>query len=252
MKISKLNLKYLINIDNYISKKDITLLFLLLVLAIIPPAISGNPNSNMGEKFIYIVNNPLSNILFFIGIIIIIINIKKNICYNELLYARYDNYKQMISCGIKSIIISVINFYTAFIVVAIAGSILFCLGNYQFDIYDKYNISMMFYILFKYIKNFLIYEFVSIIIFILSFFIKKQSVKFIFLLLLFLFYFLNFTNFKINHFYQIPILFQTHLLSTNYISFYIEFIISTIYLIFLYVIEKLIFILAIKKKVFLN
>lgn len=252
MKKNKIKLKYLFNMDNYISKKDITMLFLLLVIGVLPTMVSGNPNFNSSEKLLSLLCDSLYNLIFFLGVILIMINIRKHICFNECFYARYNNSKDMISYGIKYLCVSVVIYYLSFIIVAIAGSIFYSLGCYQFSIYEKYNIPIIYYIIFKCAKNLILYLLVSNIIFVLSFAIRNRYLKYILSAILFVLFFLNFNEYEIRHFYQIPIFFQTHITSFNYISLYTEIIVYFIYILILSLFFKFIFNLSSKKKVFIQ
>lgn len=244
----KIKLKNLVNLDNYLSKKENKLLFLIIILAVFPSTVSGMQNMNLWDKLIVTIENPIANIMFFLGIIIIILNIKKRICYNEMFYFRFHNQKELLINGIRTVALAVSIFYTVFIFVALAGSSFLCLGNYELNVYEKYGVAMPVYILFKYIKNGIIYVIISTIIFMLSNVIIKKHLKYILVLLLFVFFFLPYESWNISHFYQIPIFFQAYLLNTNFISFYTEIIVLLIYIFLLLPLSKLIFNCSIKRK----
>ena len=248
MKINKIKIKNLVNSDNYFSKKENKLLFLIIILAVLPPTVSGMQNMNLWDKLIVTIENPLANIMFFLGIIIIILNVKKRICYNEMFYFRFNNQKELLINGIRTVAIAVSIYYTIFILISLAASSFLCLGNYELSVYEKYSVAMPVYILFKYIKNEIIYVIISTIIFILSNLIIKKYLKYILVLLLLVFFFLPYENWHISHFYQIPIFFQAYLLNTNFISFYNEIIVLLIYIFLLLALSKLIFNYSIKRK----
>ena len=73
----KIKLKNLVNLDNYLSKRESKLLFLIIILAVLPSSLFGVQNMNLWDKLITIIANPITNIMLFLGIIIIILNIKK-------------------------------------------------------------------------------------------------------------------------------------------------------------------------------
>lgn len=248
MKKNKIKLKNLVNLDNYISKKESKLLFLIIVLSVLPSTLSGMQNMNLWDKLIVTIENPIANIMLFIGIIIIILNVKKSICYNEMFFFRFNNQKEMLINGIRTLIVAISIYYTVFILVALGASSFFCIGNYQLGIYEEYNIAIPIYILFKYFKNGTIYIITSIIIFMFSNWAIKKHVKCIILLLIFSFFCIPFENWSISHFYQIPIFFQAYLLGTNFMSFYTEIIVFLIYIFFISSVSKLIFNSSIKRK----
>lgn len=252
MKTNRIKMKYLINIDNYISKKDNKLLFLIGMLAVIPSILSGEQNMNLWEKLILIIHNPIANILFYIGTIIIVLCVRRRICFNELFFSRYSNYKEMIINGIKSISLATAVFYTIFIFIALAASTFFCIGNYNIGIYDKYNISIVIYLAFIYIKNVLIYSIISSLIFMLSIFITKKQIQYFLLFLTFLFFGLSYKNNDVAHFYQISVLFQSYLINNNYVSFYTEIVVSAIYVTLIILISRLLFNHYIKRKITLE
>ena len=154
----------------------------------------------------------------------------------------------MLINGIKPVIIAVSIFYTVFILIALITSSFLCLGNYKLGVYEKYNVAMPIYLLFKYIKNETIYVIISTIIFLFSNLIIKKYVKYLLLLLLFSFFCFPYENWAISHFYQIPIFFQAYLLDTNFISFYTEIIVFFIYVFLLVLFSKFIFNCSIERK----
>ncbi len=235
MKNKSLKIKYLINLDNYISSKDNMLLFLFIVMAVMPPILSGFQTSNLWDRLLTTIQNPITNVLFFSGLTIIIVNVKKNICYNEIFFSRFHNYKDLIITGVITVFVATLIYFIAFIILAIAGSTIFSIGNYKVITYEKYNISIFLYILFILIKNGTTYIMISIILFLLSFLIKKKLIKHILLLFILLLFFIPYNNITITHFYQILIPFQGYILNSNYATLYIEIIDSILYIILLFV-----------------
>ena len=252
MKKNRINIRNLVNLDNYFSKKEIKLLFLVVILAVFPSSFSGVSNMNLWDKFITVLENPIANIMFFLGITFIILKITQNICYNVLFYFRFNNQRNLIINGIKSVVIAVLLFYITFILVSLAASVFLCLGNYKLGMYEKYNIPMFIYMLFKIIKNGIVYLFISIIIFMIFNLRIKKWVKYLVLLFLFLFFFLPYGNWSITHFYQLPIFFQAYLLDTYFMSFYLEMAIFLIYVVFLMLFSKFIFNYSVTRKNFLE
>lgn len=251
MKNSMFKIKYLFNIENYISKRDYIFLFLVAILAVITSAFSGYHNLNLWDRLIETMQNPLTNILVFIGIILIILNVEKNICYNYLFSSRFRNNVDLIKVGILFIISSVMLFYLVFFILAFAGSIFSSLGNYTIGLYEKYNISSFIYIIFRFIRNILIYVEISILFFLL-FYLKKRFINFFALLFTIVGYFLSYSNILVNHFYQIPFFFQAYLTNTDFRSFYIEFIVSLIYIFILKIFLRVTYNYCIKRRNVLN
>lgn len=248
MKKNRIHIKNLVNLDNYFSKKEIKLLFLVIVLAVLPSIFSGVQNMNLWDKFITVLENPIANIMFFLGIVFIVLKINQNICYNALFYFRFSNQRNLIINGIKSVTIAVLIFYITFIFVSVAASVFLCLGNYKLGMYQEYNIPIFIYVLFKFIKNGIVYLFISTIIFMIFNLQIKKWIRYFVLLFLLLFFFLPYENWIISHFYQIPIFFQAYLLDTHYMSFYLEMVIFLIYVFLIMSFSKLIFNYSVKRK----
>lgn len=248
MRSKKIELKYLINFDNYISKRDSTLLFLMTILAVIPTLLSGNQNSNLWERLINTIQSPLANVMFFSGLIIIMLSVKKHICYNELFFSRFSNCRELIIYGLWTIAVATTIFYIVFVLLALAGATFFSFGNYDFGIYEKYNMSMAIYIFFTIIKNIIIYVTLSIILFLFSNLIRKKIIKYFLLFLMVGFYFFPYENKIVCHFYQIPLFFQAHILGTNFKAFYTESIIFFIYIFILCLVSIILFNYCTKRK----
>ncbi len=248
MKNNFLKVKYLINFDNYISKKNTNLLLLISFLAILPFIFSSYQSTNLWERFVVILQDSFANFLFFIEIFIIILNIKRYICYNELFYMRFSSSKDLVLCGLKVVFIAVLLFYLIFSLFALAGSSFFSLENYSFGMYEKYNINISFYILFLLVKNTIIYILVASSIYLMSFIIKKNIIKYILSFIGCALYFVPYEEFAIKHLYKVPILFQDYLLGIDCSSFLIETIITLIYIFVIVVIGFILYKISIKRR----
>lgn len=247
MKKSNIRLKYLMNIDSFIPKKEYTLLFLISILAIIPPILSGYQSSNFLQRLLNVIESPLSNILFFLEIIILTNCILMRVCYNPLFLSRYTTYKDLIKNGVLTIIISTIILYLSFFLVASAGSIIFSFGNYQLSIYEQYHINIIFYIIFKLIKNIVIYSIISVFILYIFIYFKNIIPKCCIIVLNIACFFISPSK-SITRIFKAPILFQNYLIAINYSSFYLEITTFILYVICLILILQLLYGFMIKRK----
>ena len=249
MKNKSLQAKYLINFDNYISKKDINTLLLISFIAILPSILTGYNTSNLWERFIIVLQNPLANFLFFLEVLIIILNIKKHICYNELFYMRFSSIKGAIKSGLRATLIAVLSFYLIFSLFVLAGSSFFALENYSFTMYEKYNIQIYIYILFLLFKNITIYILISSLIYLGSFIIRKNFFKYILLFIQLVLYFIPYKKLKVKYLYQVPIFFQNYLLGINCQSFFFEIGLTLFYIFIILILCFILYKISIKRKV---
>lgn len=235
------------NLNSFVTKKTYTSIFLICIMAIIPSVLSGIQGANVWERLLNVIESPLSNVIFFLSLIILISSIIKNVCYNHFFLSRYSTYEELVKNGLAAIIISTIILYCSFFIIAIASSFLFSFGNYQISLYENYHINILFYLIFKLIKNSCIYTIASSFIFLIFIYLKNDIIKFLIIILNVIFFFIK-PSFIIDRIFKIPSLFQNYLISLNYLSFYLEFVVFIVYILILLIILRLLYKLIIKRK----
>lgn len=247
MKLISFNkIKKQTNFENYLSKGQSKLLLLLCLIGIIPPALSSTTNTNVFEKFITIIENPFSNIIFLISTSILVYNIIINYCYNINIYTRCTSQKQLIKQGMYKTLISVIMIYIIFMILSLSASILFSFGNYQLIEYEKYKIPIIYYLIFKLLKNITIYCLVGTLIYLLFLIIKKNLNKVLIILFLILTFF--FSRNEVTRIIEMPLVFSGYLINTIYSSFLLEILTFVLYSVFSIVIVESIYYFLVNKR----
>lgn len=222
-----LSLKSKFDYSNFLSKNTNLLLFLILFIGVIIPALSGRIGSNVYDKFLYISSSVFFNLM--LGLCNVILIHKIIIFYhNTIFYTRYNNSKELLSDIIKTSVFSLIGVYVTGIVLAMAGSIIFCFSNFQMIKYNYYNLPVLIYILYLVIKNCIIHCLISIFGVLIVYKYSNNIVKILFLIILVLPYFLP-TISKVNNLKEIPILHYYYYQCIQYPSFLYEILISILY-----------------------
>lgn len=169
----KLSLKINSIIDFYYNSKKSLFIFLLLLIGVMIPSFSGNVPSNIWLRFNYILSSKIFNYFISIASFIFVLNYleKSN---NYFFIVRFNNKKKILLKNIKEVIICSLYFCILSILLVLSGAIVFCKGNFEIIIYEKFNISIIYYLIFK-IIYFLIYYIGYNLIFYLLILSKKNN-----------------------------------------------------------------------------
>ncbi len=228
-------------INYYFERKNSLLIFLLLLIGVLIPALSGSPSNNFWYRLFSILNSPFLNFMYFsaIGLNSIYISSELSKSYNVV--NRYSNYKNLITSFVKDVIITTIILSIATIVLSISGAILFSFGNITMIQHPYYNFPIVIYIIFYIIRFFLFTCILTSIVYLLSLLFNKISS--IIIILVFSSFFMILPEFlsDVNHFYNMPLLFYYYFLQIHYSTIFLEIICSILQFFMLLLVYKIIY-----------
>ena len=236
-----------VDINNYLDRNNGLLVFLLLFIGTLIPSISGYLGTNMWEKLLYIISNPVFNTMLFISIGFIILKSSIKLSQNYFYVCRYPHYKIMIKNNIKTIIVLIIFISIISIILALAGAVVFSLGNISLEQHSKYNISIIIYILFRLFRGMVFNCFIGIDFYCLYLLFQKNVYRLFVILSSFLCFLLPNLQ-EVKHFYNLPFIYHYYFMNVEYSSFFLEIICSLLYGLILIFLTKLIYKLASKNK----
>lgn len=234
---------------NYLlSKKDIMLTFLLILLGIAIPVISGTPETNFWYRLYVILKHPFTNTLFSLAIGFSIVYIFSYYTREYNVILRLSDYKKVIKKMATDICFYIGFFLLIYLILAMAGAILFCLGNYQMIDHPDYGVPIILYIIFYLFRMFAFLSITSFSIYMIFLVLKKGWTTIIFILNSLLICLLPDKVERIDHFYQLPLLYHYYLFDVRYQSFLLELICSILELLLLFIILEVLYRLIVKKK----
>lgn len=236
----------LINVNNYLRNKSSLLIFLLLIMGNLIPLLSGL-SGGFFENLLKVLHNSYFNMFLFLAAGLSVINMRSIFSKKYDFVIRNTNYKKIINDFMIEIILSTIIIYITSFILACAFSVLFCLENYDTFNYSNYNINVLCYLVFLIIKSLLLFCLVNVIIYLLSNVFKKNVT--LLLVLIFSLGFLMLSSDKmILNIYDFPLFYHYYFLNTNYVTFILEILCTSLQLIILYVINYLTYKIVIRKK----
>ncbi len=238
-----------LKINNHLNQKNILLIYLLILLGVLIPTLSGNVNHNFWYRLFNIQNSSFFNMMLFFAIGLNTIYYISECLKSYDFIIRYQNFKQMINIFIKDIIIFTIYFSFIALILSISGAILFSFGNFQIINHSFYNFSIIYYIIFFFIRSLIISSLINVLLFLLFIKFNKFTNLLIIIINSSLFMFISIGKLKVPHFYNMPILLHYYYIPTLYTDFLLELICSILEVILLIGIIKVIYsIFSCKKK----
>lgn len=234
-------------LNNLLNRKHNLIIFLLILIGVIVPSVSGNPFATLYEKIYAILTNPLFNFFFFLAVGISCIYAKCEFSKSYNLISRVGNYKKFIKENIKYIFIETIFWYIIAIILSLSGAFLLCLGEYGLVNHPNYDFNILYYLIFFCIRGSVIAGLVNVIIYLISNFLKNKFTIVLLLALNILFLIVTKQN-TINNFYNMSILYHNYFLNINYVSFLLEVLCTFLECTLLLMIKKFMFKVIISKK----
>lgn len=244
----KCNIEFFVcKLNYYFQKKNSLLIFLLILVGVILPTVSGSVGISFFEKLYRIITNQFFNMFFILACGLGIIYIKNEYTKSYNFISRTKDYKQLIKDFIKDIVLVTSFLYCIAIVLSVAGACIFCFGNYEFVTHPTYDFNIIFYLVFFLIRSIVISSIINIIIYLFSCIFKNKISLF-----LILFSSVIFTNLVpakvVYHFYDMNILYHYYFLSVEYSSFWVEIICSSLEILLLLMLGNFIYKIIISKK----
>lgn len=180
------------------------------------------PTLNFWYSLNYSFNNPLTNKLFFLLIIINTIKYNKEFKTDYYLLNRLGTYENKIKYDLVSIVyIAIISFFV-FVIFNLSFSFLGSGNNYNMINYRYYDILIISYFIFNIIRYFLYTLIIASITYLLSTLTnKKVSINCIILLTFVILLPIN-EKAPIEHLYNMPIIFISYLETYKYSSLFLE------------------------------
>lgn len=225
------------------------LVYLLILLGVIFGFISIlNDNNNFFILFLQTLTSMIGNLFLFFALYIVSKRTSDQYFHNYNYVIRNKNYKKNFKENIKIITFNVLYFYLIYTLLIVSISLIFSIDGKSIIIYNKYNINILLYDIFVFVKNGIILSLIFRIISILNSLNNKNINIFLIILNLIMFTLTNYNNI-IYHFYNMSVIPHNYILNNlNFSSFYID-IISTVLMIFiLLIIENILFDFIVKKR----
>lgn len=238
----------LLKINYQFNKKKYLLIFLLLLLGVLLPTLSGTKSYNFWNRLYNILNNPVYNMMLFISVGINLIYLAGDMKSNYMIISRYGDLKLINKKFIEDIIIFTVYLIFISFILAIASSVLFSFGDIKMINHPLYDIPMVIYILFFFLRSIILASIVNSIIFLVYTLFNKIITIIIVLINSSYFMINNVSSSSIAHFYNMHLLFHNYYTYVNYNSFFLEIIISIMEIIIMFIINNIIFNIAVRKK----
>ncbi len=235
-----------VKFNYYFSKKNTLLIFLLILVGCLIPTLSGSESFNFWYKLLNILRNPIFNMLFFIAVGLNVIYLISDFSKSYEIISRYQNVRKNIDKNKKDIFIYTIYISFISLLIAISGAIIFSFGD--FAMLKYYNLPIIYYIIFYFIRNSIIAGIINVIIYYLFMILKKISITILILLNSLLFTLLPISSSVIKHFYNMKLLYHYYFLETYYETFFLEIICSLLEILILVFFSKIIYSFIIKKR----
>lgn len=244
--ISSMNLK-IKQYNSYFERKNSLLVFLLILLGVLIPTLSGTPTNNFWYRLNAIMTDNFYNMMLFISIGINTIYYSNELTKNMNAIVRYKDYRDLVGKFIQDIFWVTIYLYVIGFLVAIAGAILFCFGDFSILNHQYYNISLPIYIFILFLRGCILNLIINSIIYLILIYFNKYISTTIILILGGL-YFTVPAHAMVTHFYNMPLIYHYYFIGTIFSSIILEVVCSLIEIFILYMLYKILFNIATCKK----
>lgn len=235
-------------INYYFDNKSNLLVFLLLLLGVLIPALSGSSTTNFWSRLYSILNSPIFNFMYFVAVGLNVIHISSELSKSYNVVNRYSNYKTLVKNFVRDIVITTIILSIVATILSISGAILFSFGNVSVIKHPNYDIPIVVYIVFFIIRGCIFACIVNSIIYLLSLLLDKIGVIIIILFSSCLFMITPIFYNDIQHFYNMPLLYHHYFLSIQYTTMFLEIICSVLQFFLLMIVYNLIYKFVATKK----
>jgi hypothetical protein len=235
--------------NSFFEKRSSLLIFLLLVLGVLIPTLSGSPTYNFWYKLFTILTSPFFNMMFFLAIGINVIYISSEFSKSYNIINRYTSYRKLVKNFIGDIVFTTIILLLVASILSIAGAVLLSFGDLSMINHPYYNIPMLFYIIFYIVRSCIFACIINAVVYQLLIILKDFATIILFLIINSLFMLLPNGILEISHFYNMPLLYHYYFSSVQYSSLFLEMICSSLEFLILLIIYKLFFkIVTLKKR----
>ncbi|MEE0699386.1 MAG: hypothetical protein U0M66_02190 [Bacilli bacterium] len=214
----------LLKVNQLFKRKNNVLIFLLILMGVALPTLSGSLYYGFFQKLMQILTNSYFNMFFFIASGLNIIYMRSEFTNSYNLVSRISNYKMLIKSFVKDIIVGTVLLYLVSFVLASSGAIIFSFGNHQLFNHPVYGVNVLYYLLFYILRALVFASVVNVIIYLLSNLLKSKLTMVIILVFGIMFMIVPFRN--VTHFYEMSVFYHDYFLSTSYQSFSLEIICS--------------------------
>lgn len=237
-----------LTLEAFFRQKRNLLVYLLLFLGVLLPALSGSDNYNFWYRIYYILISPFYNAMFYLAIGISTIYMIGEFSKSYTIASRCSDYRAFIKNNMKSIIVQIMYLFVVSFILVIAGAIFFSFNNFGMINHPDYALPIIYYILVYLIRSFLFCSLVTLILYLLFLVVKKVGATVLVLINSSCFYLLLFDVPLVKHFYNMPLLYQYYYGAFHCSTFGLEIICSTLEFIILYIIYKIISRIVLIKK----
>lgn len=235
-------INYIDKINYYFSYKYASILFIIMILGVLVPAISVSSIYNYWDRIYFIFNNRLIYSLYFLSIssfvfYSVFINIK-----NPYLFNRYCKYDRFLKFLFKDFNIVFCFSFLLFLIITFAFAFLASSNDFSFISHFVYDLPLPLYLLFYIVRTFLIMKLINDILCYI-FLIYGKRVFYCFIIIFNLYFFLLPLKNKICSILeglQIPYLFVSKIYTSFYLELICSIIVITIFLIIKYLLKKLV------------
>lgn len=233
--------------QQYLKKEQNLLIFIILFIGVMIPALSGGDNFNFWIRLDSILKNSYFHLLLFLALCLnSLLNLEEFLKKYEIL-SRFENYEHVLRILCKKIIISSLYLFFLSMILAISGAWIFSLGDRNLVMLDNYNIYLSTYILFFMIRMAILTILMNLIVFIIGVRFRKTGVVG-FAFLNALFFLIPISNDTyISHFYNLFLFPQAYFVNVNYSSFLLEIVCSIIEIFILFLICRILYYIFIKR-----
>ena len=241
--------KYKITKLNYFfSKKSNIIIFLLLLLGVLIPTLSGSSDTNLWKKLFSIISNPFFNSMYFISIGLNVIYMTSEHSKNYNIISRYKSYHNMVYDFINDIIVYTVYLAIISLILAISGAILLSFGNISMVSHPDYSIPLIIYIVIFFIRNTILSCLINIFLYLLFLRIGKYLTTLIVLLNSSLFFLLPNNGRIISRFYKLFLIPHYYYSYNAYSNLYVETICSILLIMIILTSLSIIIKIILKKK----
>jgi len=235
-------------INNWFNKKNNILIFLVILIGVLIPVLSGTPTHNIYMNLYRIITSPMFQMLFFFACSINVVYLKSEFSQNYNIMTRYSSYPKLMKEFLKDILILTVYLNLIAIILALAGAIIFSFGDTEWIFHSSYNIPMLVFIIFVLMRFILFSAIIHGIGYMIMLKMSKVGMIIWTIIQGSLFYIAPSLSKSIVHFYELPLLPQYYLTKVTYGSFWLEIICTCLYFCILYGIFQMIYHLAKRRK----
>ncbi len=225
------------------------LAYILIVLGVIAGYISIlKDNYNFFILFLQTLTSMIGNLFLFFALYIVSKRTSEQYFQNYNYIIRNINYKKNFKENIKSIIFNVLYFYLLYTLLIVSISLIFSIDGKTILIYNEYNINILLYDIYVFVKNGIILSLIFCIISILNS-LNNRIMNVIIIVLNLIMFTLTNRNDIIYHFYDMSVIPHNYILNNlNFSNFYIDIISTILMILMLFIIENISFNLIVKKR----